>query len=172
MKTTILCLVGCLVVAGCAVHPNKGDRAPSFTAKLDSGKEATLEQLMGDKGVVLYFYPKDETPGCTTQACEFQDKLVEFQDRGYRVVGVSVDTGESHQAFKSKHTLTFDLVADTKKEIAALYNIPTEADPVGTVGFRRTTFIIARDGMIVSRFEQPDPKEQVYMALERIRQPF
>jgi peroxiredoxin Q/BCP len=163
----ILLSVGCV-----AIEPGKGSKAPSFTATLDSGQQATLESLMGPKGVVLYFYPKDETPGCTTQACTFQKRLAEFKDLGFNVVGVSVDTGESHKKFRSLYNLTFDLIADTDKALAKLYNVPTEADPFGTVGFRRTTFVISRDGVILNRFEKPDPEGQVSSAAALVRQPF
>ena len=161
-----------LLVAGCKITPGPKDPAPTFTATLDSGQKVDSATLMGDKGMVLYFYPKDETPGCIKQACKFQDKLQEFQSKGFKVVGVSVDTGESHQAFKNSRKLDFTLVSDTDKSIAKVFNVPTEPDPVGSVGFRRTTFVVAKSGIIINRFEVPDPEKQVDLALEAIREPF
>jgi peroxiredoxin Q/BCP len=154
-----------MVLAGCALFsgpsPGPGDKAPSFIATLDTGEKVESQKLMGAQGMVLYFYPKDETPGCTTQACTFQEQLANFQEKGYSIVGVSVDTGESHKAFKSKHNLTFSLVSDTDKAIAQLYNVPMATDPAGTVGLKRTTFVISEDGIVRRRFEDPEAKQQV-----------
>lgn len=165
-------LLSLIILPGCTVGPKAGDKAPAFVAEIETGDTVPLASLMGEKGLVMYFYPKDETPGCITQACTFQDRLVEFQDEGFNVVGVSVDTGGSHQTFRTKHAITFHLIADTDKSIAKLYNVPVEEDPFGTVGYRRTTFVIARDGTILDRFEQTDPAAQVAAAADRIHEPF
>lgn len=159
-------------ISGCAVSPSAGDKAPPFSAMLDSGEKAQFESLMGENGLILYFYPKDETPGCIKQACQFRDSLVEFTQRGYKVVGVSLDAPEAHKAFKEHHKLPFDLVSDPDKSIATLYNVPVATDPAGSVGYKRTTFVITKDGIIRRRFDVPDPLEQVTMAAEAIRQPF
>jgi len=153
-----------LLALGCKATPSAGDPAPSFTAMLQSGNTASLESLMGEKGIILYFYPKDETPGCIRQACQFQEKLIDFQKAGYNVVGVSEDTGQSHQAFRENRKLTFDLISDTDHALANLYGVPVEKDPIGTLGFRRTTFVISRDGVVRQRFEVSDPEEQVQRA--------
>jgi thioredoxin-dependent peroxiredoxin len=171
IRTTAI-VAALFIIVSCTTAPKAGDKAPPFQAPLDSGKTATLQDLMGDKGVVLYFYPKDETPGCVTQACTFQGKLAEFQKAGYTVVGVSEDTPVSHQTFRSKHNLTFSLVSDKDHAIAKLYNVPVEADPVGTVGFRRTTFVISKDGVIRRRFEVPSPEDQVNMSYRALSEPF
>ena len=158
--------IGIALVAGCAVSPGVGDRAPEFRAALASGKEVGLADLMGPRGLVLYFYPKDETPGCIDQACTFQAKLADFEKNGYNVVGVSLDTEASHEAFKSKYKLTYTLISDTEKRIATLYNVPLASDPHGTRGFKRTTFVIRKDGTIIQRFDVADPKRQVEDALQ------
>ena len=163
-----------LVVSGCAMgpRPGQGDKAPSFTAALDTGDKVTLESLMGEKGMILYFYPKDETPGCIKQACGFRDKLIDFNKKGYDVVGVSQDTPESHKAFRLAHNLPFRLISDPERTIATLYNVPMATDPNGTVGFQRTTFVLSKDGVIRRRFEVEDPSQQVILAAEAIEQPF
>ena len=159
-------------ITGCAVGPGAGAKAPAFTAVLDTGEKAQFESLMGENGLILYFYPKDETPGCVKQACQFRDTLVDFTQRGYKVVGVSLDAPDVHKAFKEHHKLPFDLVSDPEKSIATLYNVPVTTSAEGSVGFKRTTFVISKDGVIRRRFEVPDPLEQVTMAAEAIRQPF
>jgi peroxiredoxin Q/BCP len=159
-------------ITGCAVSPGSGEKAPAFSAALDTGEKATFESLMGENGLILYFYPKDETPGCIKQACQFRDRLVEFTERGYKVVGVSMDTPESHKAFKENQKLPFQLVSDPEKSIAALYNVPVATSAEGTVGYKRTTFVISKDGIIRRRFEVPDPLEQVTLAAKAIQQPF
>jgi len=159
-------------ITGCAVSPGSGEKAPAFSAVLDTGEKATFESLMGENGLILYFYPKDETPGCIKQACQFRDRLVDFTQKGYKVVGVSMDTPESHKAFKENQKLPFQLVSDPEKVIATLYNVPVATSAEGSVGFKRTTFVISKDGIIRRRFEVPNPVEQVTMAAEAIQQPF
>ncbi|MBN1421408.1 MAG: peroxiredoxin [Planctomycetes bacterium] len=168
MRTAYLWVgvLGIAAIAGCAVSPGAGERAPDFTASVASGQEVSLADLMGPRGVVLYFYPKDETPGCIDQACTFQGRLADFEKNGYSVVGVSLDTEASHETFKSKYNLTYTLISDADKKIATLYNVPLATDPHGTKGLKRTTFVIQKDGTIVSRFDVADPKKQVEMALD------
>jgi len=163
--TLLLGAVGLVAIAGCAVSPGVGEPAPDFTAKVAAGQPAKLADLMGPRGLILYFYPKDETPGCIDQACTFQAKLADFEKNGYDVVGVSLDTEASHEAFKSKYKLTYTLISDSDKKIATLYNVPLATDPQGTKGLKRTTFVIGKDGKILKRFDVPDPKKQVEMAL-------
>ncbi len=121
-----------------------GDKAPLFEGMADSGEKISLSSLVGSKNVVLYFYPKDDTPGCTTEACSFRDNWEKILSMDASVIGVSSQSVESHQAFKKKHSLPFPLVSDPDNEIRKLY---------GATGFLippRVTFII--DKQCVVRF--------------------
>ncbi len=129
--------------------PNVGDPAPDFTATTDKGEELTLSSLRG-KRVILYFYPKDNTPGCTKEACDFRDNLSGFGDKNTVVLGVSTDSVKSHQNFKSKFELPFTLVADPDKEIVEKYGVFVEKKNYGRtyMGVARTTFVIDEEGKI------------------------
>jgi peroxiredoxin Q/BCP len=115
----------------------------------DSGEPVTLSSLRG-KRVVLYFYPKDDTPGCTTQACSFRDAYGEFEERGAVVLGVSPDTESSHARFKAKHELPFTLLADPEHEVAERYGVWVEKTMYGktSMGIKRSTFVIDEDGKV------------------------
>ena len=102
-----------------------GDKAPNFTLLSQKGENVTLSQFFGKKNVVLYFYPKDETRGCTREACEFRDKYEVFKDLGAEVIEVSSDDVESHGSFASKHNLPFILLSDSSKKIRKLYAVPS-----------------------------------------------
>ncbi|NIP57670.1 MAG: thioredoxin-dependent thiol peroxidase [Gemmatimonadetes bacterium] len=127
----------------------EGDRAPGFTLPSDDGPEVSLEDLRGRR-VVLYFYPKDDTPGCTTEACEFRDAMPRFEERGAVVLGVSPDGVESHRKFKEKHDLDFPLLADEDHEVAEAYGVWKEKSMYGRTfwGVERSTFLIDDDGRI------------------------
>ena len=129
--------------------PNIGDLAPDFTATTDTGEEFTLSSLRGRR-VVLYFYPKDNTTGCTKEACDFRDSIASFADKNTVIIGVSPDSVKSHQNFKSKHELTFTLVADTDKQIAGKYGVFVEKINYGRkyMGVVRATFVIDEDGKV------------------------
>lgn len=103
-------------------HLRKGDKAPEFTGKDQNGAEISLKNLRG-KRVVLYFYPKDSTPGCTAQACNLRDNYDYLLKSGYVVLGISADSEKSHQRFIEKHGLPFPLIADTEKEIIKAYGV-------------------------------------------------
>lgn len=118
--------------------------APDFTLPTTSGKPFRLSDQRG-RNVVLYFYPKDDTPGCTTQACSFRDQYEEFLDLGAEVVGVSSDSETSHQAFARKHKLPFPLLADEKGEVRKLYEVPRAM--LGLIP-GRVTFLIDKEGII------------------------
>ena len=126
-----------------------GQAAPDFELTSDSGERVRLSDLRG-RPVVLYFYPKDDTPGCTKEACEFRDAYDEFRARGAAVLGVSPDGAESHAKFKSKHELPFTLLADPEHEAAAAYGVWTERSMYGRkfMGIKRSTFVIAPDGTV------------------------
>jgi peroxiredoxin Q/BCP len=127
----------------------EGDQAPDFTLRSDAGDEVTLSSLRG-KQVVLYFYPKDDTPGCTTQACGIRDAYGEFERAGAVVLGVSPDTEGSHVKFKEKYGLPFTLLADDGHEVADAYGVWGEKKYMGRtyMGVDRSTFVIAEDGTV------------------------
>ena len=128
---------------------HEGETAPDFTLTSDSGDEVTLSALKG-KPVVLYFYPKDDTPGCTTEACEFRDAYDRFRDQGVEILGVSPDTEASHRKFKSKYELPFTLLADPDHTVAEEYGVWGEKKFAGKtyMGVTRSTFVIDGDGNV------------------------
>ncbi len=128
---------------------NVGDVAPDFTLQTDGGGEITLGSLRGRK-VVLYFYPKDDTPGCTTQACGFRDALPDFTGVAAEVIGISPDSVASHDRFRKKHALPFRLASDPDHAVAELYGVWTEKSMYGRkyMGIERSTFLIDEHGKI------------------------
>jgi peroxiredoxin Q/BCP len=127
----------------------KGDAGPDFTLPSDRGEAITLSQLRGRK-VVLYFYPKDDTPGCTLEACAFRDAMHRFDDVDAVVLGVSPDSVESHRAFRDKFALTFPLLADEDHAVCAAYGVWKERSRGGhtSMGVERSTFLIDEEGRI------------------------
>jgi peroxiredoxin Q/BCP len=125
------------------------DLAPDFTSKDQSGAPITLSSFRGKK-VVLYFYPKDDTPGCTKQACNLRDNNTVLQDAGYQVIGVSIDDEKAHTKFINKYELNFPLVADTDKSIVEAYGVWVEKSMYGKkyFGTARVTFVINEEGAI------------------------
>jgi len=126
-----------------------GDKAPDFNVSTDAGQKVKLSDFKGKK-IVLYFYPKDDTPGCTKEACAFRDGISEIKDRGAVVLGVSTDSVDSHKKFSSKFDLNFPLLADTDKKIVEAYGVWKEKINYGKkyMGIERTTFIINKEGKI------------------------
>jgi peroxiredoxin Q/BCP len=122
--------------------PKPGKRAPDFEAKDQNGNTVSLASFRG-RPVVLYFYPKDDTPGCTAEACSFRDSMSMLRDREIVVLGVSVDSEESHAGFASKYKLNFTLLSDRKASIVRAYGVES---PYGTA--KRVTYIIGPDGII------------------------
>lgn len=133
----------------------EGQPAPDFQLRTDEGKEVRLSDFRGRK-VVLYFYPKDDTPGCTKEACAFRDHMGEIQKRGAVVLGVSVDPIESHAKFKKKHGLNFPLLSDPELEVVQAYGVWKEKSTYGKkfMGIERTTFIIDEEGRIARVFRK------------------
>lgn len=127
-----------------------GDKAPEFTAETDAGT-LSLKDLRGKK-VVLYFYPKDNTSGCTREACDFRDSHAKLTKKGVVVLGVSPDSVESHVGFKAKHELPFALVSDPEKKIANAYGVWAEKNMYGkkVMGIVRSTFVIDEKGKIAA----------------------
>jgi peroxiredoxin Q/BCP len=128
----------------------EGEAAPDFTLTSDSGAQVRLSDFRG-KQVVLYFYPKDDTPGCTTEACEFRDSYDRFREQGIEVIGVSPDGADSHRKFKDKYELPFPLLADPDRTAAEAYGVWKEKKNYGKtyMGVDRSTFVIGPDGTLV-----------------------
>lgn len=126
-----------------------GDKAPDFTSKDQNGKKISLSDYKGKK-VVLYFYPEDDTPGCTAEACNLRDNFNEIRAKGYEILGVSPDDVASHDKFVQKYSLPFPLVADPNKEIINAYGVWGEKNMYGNkvIGLKRTTFLINEEGKI------------------------
>lgn len=141
-------------------HLKVGDKAPNFNGIDQNGKSIELSQLAGKK-VVLYFYPKDSTPGCTAQACDLRDNYQMLLSKGYTVLGVSADSQKSHQKFIEKHNLPFPLIADTEKEIIKAFGVWGPKKFMGRTfdGIHRTTFIIDEQGMIEEIIDKVKTKE-------------
>ena len=127
----------------------EGEKAPVFTLKNSDDEPVELSDFKGSR-VILYFYPKDDTPGCTTQACDFRDNYENLNKSDAVVIGVSPDTSESHKKFKTKYSLPFELLADPDKKVATMYGAFGEKKLYGKVsmGIIRSTFVIAPDGRI------------------------
>ena len=144
-----------------------GDQAPDFKGKDQDGNEISLQDYR-DKKLVLYFYPKDNTSGCTAEACSLRDSYSNFRNSGYEIVGVSPDSEKSHISFKSKHNLPFALIADTDKVIAASYGVWGEKKMCGRVymGIIRTSFVINEKGLIEDIIEKVDTKNHAEQLLK------
>ena len=136
-----------------------GQPAPAFTLQADDGSTVSLEDLRGQT-TVLYFYPKDDTSGCTTQACEFRDAHAEFDAAGLRVIGVSPAPVSSHVSFRDKHGLPFTLLSDPDHEVAEAYGVWVEKSMYGRTywGVERSTFVIGPDGVLREALYKVKPK--------------
>ena len=159
MKT--LHLVALFVISGLLFQPHcaagedmpelkEGMKAPDFTLSSSEGGEVSLSDFKGKSPVVLYFYPKDDTPGCTKEACSFRDFKKEFEKAGAKIFGVSFDSIDSHKKFSGKYKLTFPLLSDRDKSVATQYGVYKEKSLYGRffMGIERTTFVIDKEGKI------------------------
>lgn len=146
-----------------------GDPAPDFTVKTDGGGTLRLADLRGQQ-VVLYFYPRDNTPGCTTEACDFRDAAARFADKNAVILGVSTDTVQSHDRFKAKHELPFPLLSDSDREIAAAYGTWREKSLYGKkfMGMVRSTFVIDEQGIIAAVYNKVRVKGHVEALLDAL----
>lgn len=137
----------------------EGEKAPTFTLPDSNGKKVALSYFKG-KRVVLYFYPKDDTPGCTVEACGFRDMEGEFGKRGAVILGISPDDSASHTKFAAKYKLPFTLLADVGAKVAMKYGVWVEKENYGRkyMGIARTTFVIGKGGRIEKIFEKVKPE--------------
>ncbi len=138
----------------------EGDLAPAISARDQDGKPVTLEEYRGRK-VVLYFYPKDNTPGCTAEACDLRDNYARFQEQGYEILGVSADSEKSHRGFIDKHQLPFRLISDPEHKVLEAYGAWGEKKMYGKsyMGILRKTFVIDQNGSIEKIIEKVNTKE-------------
>ena len=140
--------------------PRVGDAAPDFRLPSTEGHDIGLEDFKGKQALVLYFYPRDDTPGCTQEACSFRDLLSRFQERNVQILGVSTDSVRSHKKFQDKYGLTFPLLADTDHQVAERYGVWQQKRFMGReyMGVARTTFVIDAQGKLAAVF--PNVKVQ------------
>lgn len=145
----------------------EGGKAPVFEGVDQNGKTVSLNDFKGKK-VILYFYPKDDTPGCTSQACNLRDNYHELIQKGFQVVGISTDSVKSHKKFEDKYSLPFPLIADEEKKIVDEYGVWGEKKFMAKnyMGTNRTTFLIDEDGTIKKIITKPDTKNQTQQVLE------
>ncbi len=136
-----------------------GDKAPDFSLNNQDGKLTSLSDFKGKK-LVIYFYPKDDTPGCTAQACDLRDNIDKLKSQGYTLLGVSIDSEKSHQKFIKKHALNFDLLADVDQKMVNDYKVWVEKSMYGKtyMGTARSTFKIDENGIITDIIEKVDTK--------------
>jgi peroxiredoxin Q/BCP len=158
-----------LCLPSAAETPKVGDKAPLFEGKDQDGKTFKLADEIGKKVVLLYFYPKDDTPGCTKEACGFRDRISDLKKENVEVIGVSFDAPESHQKFISKYNLNFPLLADTDGKIADAYGAKIKDRPMA----RRVSFLIGKDGKIVHVTDTPSAEThltEMKSAVEKLKQ--
>lgn len=146
-----------------------GDKAPSFEGLNQDDKRIALSDYKGQK-VILYFYPKDNTPGCTKEACNFNDNLADLTDKGFVVIGISPDSVASHQKFRAKYDLNFELISDPDKAILSAYGAYGEKKLYGkvSVGVLRSTFIIDEEGMLLAVIKAVKTKEATEQVLKKL----
>src|ERR1041384_6355637 len=144
----------------------EGDRAPDFSAATNGGGRIALADLKG-KHIILYFYPRDDTPGCTKEACAFRDHFAEFKQKGAVILGVSVDPVKAHDKFVAKFKLPFTLLADEDKKIVQAYGVWGQKSFMGRkyMGIHRVTFLIGPDGKIKKIWPQVKPNEHAQEVL-------
>lgn len=156
LSTVTVLLLGSTI--SLAQQVSAGEAAPDFELIDQNGAMHSIEDYRG-KWVALYFYPKDNTPGCTTEACEFRDNIFAFKSANCEILGVSLDDAESHQAFAEEHGLPFPLLADTEGTTADAYGVKSKL--FGMTMAKRQTFLIDPDGNIAKHYEKVDPDSHI-----------
>ena len=148
----------------------EGDKAPDFTAKDQNGNTVSLSDFRG-KNVILYFYPKDNTPTCTAEACNFRDNYQSLLSKGFAVIGVSTDTEKSHKRFEKKFNLPFPLIADPDRKIVEQYGLWAEKMLFGRkyMGTLRTTFVIDPKGKIIEVIDKVDSKNSSQQVIDLLQ---
>jgi peroxiredoxin Q/BCP len=170
MKTSglvsrLACLAGASVLLLGLLGLKSGDPAPEFTAKNQNGKIVRLSDFKG-KPVLLYFYPKDDTPGCTKEACTFRDEYTKFQNMGAVILGISRQGAKSHQAFKAKYHLPFDLLTDEDGKLAESYGVGL----MPIVGYhKRQSALISADGKLIQFYPDVDPAKHSAQVLNDLQ---
>ncbi len=144
-------------------------RAPEFTLQDQDGNTHTLSQYTGTK-VLLYFYPKDDTPGCTVEACSFRDSLNDLKKHGIQVIGISADTVGSHKKFAEKFHLNFPLLADTEKKVSEAYGVWKQKSMFGKkyMGIQRDSFLIDENGIVVQHYEKVNPLKHTRQVIQTV----
>jgi thioredoxin-dependent peroxiredoxin len=148
-------------------RPKEGENAPDFSAKDQNGSSISLSDFRG-KTLILYFYPKDDTPGCTAEACSFRDNYQSLLAKGFAVIGVSTDDEKSHKKFETKYSLPFPLIADADKKIVEAYGVWVEKNMYGKkyMGTARTTFLIDPNGVIIKVIDKVDTKNSSQQVID------
>jgi len=149
------------------IHLKVGDKAPNISAKDQNGNQVNLEKYRGRK-IILFFYPKDNTPGCTAEACNLRDNYSDIKEKGFEVIGVSPDSEKSHQKFIENKQLPFDLISDTEHIILNDYGVWGEKKMYGRTyeGVHRTTFVISEEGIIENIITKVKTKEHAKQIFE------
>lgn len=152
------------------IELSEGQKAPNFKAKDQNGKDISLSDFSG-KDLILYFYPKDDTPGCTAEACSFRDNYQSLLSEGFEILGVSTDDEKSHVKFITKYSLPFSLIADTEKKIVEAYGVWVEKNMYGKkyMGVARKTFIIDKNGLIRKIIDKVDTKNSSGQVLDSLK---
>ena len=150
-----------------------GDRIPDFTLKDQKGEDFSISSVLGKRILVIYFYPKDDTPGCTTEACSFRDDLPKFQKSGAEIIGISKDDPSSHDKFKAKYDLNFTLASDPDLKAIKAYDVWKEKNMYGkkTMGVERSTFLIDEDGKVAKEWRKvkvDGHADEVYEAVKNL----
>lgn len=147
-------------------HLKEGDKAPDFLLEQANLKKADIK----GKKVILYFYPKDNTPGCTAESCDLRDNYETLKSKGFEVIGVSPDSEKSHENFKNKHNLPFTLIPDTEKTVLNAFGVWGEKSMYGKkyMGVNRTTFVISEDGIIEKIIDKVKTKEHANQILKEM----